>query len=176
MRLKLAAIALGIVVVASAFGASAFTTATVERSASIDVKSDSSGLIGLNTSSTEFVTSDNGGLSIDVSGANSAGVNQNSTLEIGSQTSPAFNITNNFQSSRDLNVDYTLGTEDNVAADNVQFLVYNSTGSNVATATEETSATISNADPGETFAVAIKINTTNLSSSDDLSGTLNVTA
>jgi len=179
MRSKIAVIALGIVVVASAFGASAFTTGSVDRASSINVQTDSAGLIGLEAGANQqFVNENSGELTIDVSNGSGAGVNQNATYQLGDQNEPAFNITNNFNSDQSFQAQYTLNTDDSSVDPNLQFNVYNSTGATVATVTEEnTSATsLGTLTAGESYGVIIDIDTTSLNSGDDLSGSLNVSA
>jgi len=176
MRLKLAAIALGIVIVASAVGASAFTTATVERDANLSVATDSGGLVGLTAGDSGLVTTNNDQLAIDVTEGTASGVNPNSTLTIGNKSSPAFNITNNFPNAHTFNVAYDMANTDNAdSTKNVQFeLINSSSGDTVATVNED-SGNETEIGASETIGVIVTVDSTG-QSTDDLSGTLNVTA
>jgi len=177
MRLKLAAIALGIVIVASAVGASAFTTATVERDANLNVTTDSGGLVGLTAGDSGLVTETSNQLSIDVTEGTASGVNPNSTLTIGNESSPAFNITNNFPNAHTFNVAYDMANTDTTdGTKNVQFeLINSSSGGTVATVNED-SGNETELAAEETIGVIVTIDSTGKTSTDDLSGTLNVTA
>ncbi|GAD53105.1 hypothetical protein MBEHAL_1865 [Halarchaeum acidiphilum MH1-52-1] len=175
MRFKLAAIALGIVVVASAFGASAFTTATVQRDANINVASDSGGLIGLTAGDSELVSSPTDGqLSIDVAQGDASGVNPNSSLTIGNESSPAFNITNNFPSAHTFNVSYEMGTDPDTTTKNVKFKLFNSTD-HVDTVNED-EAYKGELSTGDKLRVVVEVDSSGATKSDDLSGNLNITA
>ncbi|GGN10422.1 hypothetical protein [Halarchaeum nitratireducens] len=175
MRLKLAAIALGIVVVASAFGASAFTTATVDRDASLNVATDSGGLVGLQAGDSSLVTTSSDQLAIDVTTGTATGINPDSTLTIGNATSPAFTITNNFGNAHTFNVTYDMNSDPDTNTDNVQFELINNSGGTVATVSEDTSYEGELA-AEETLDVVVTVDSTGQTSNDSLTGTLNVTA
>ncbi|GGL38350.1 hypothetical protein GCM10009037_22480 [Halarchaeum grantii] len=181
MRLKIAALALGIVVIASAVGASAFTTASVDRTSTMDVVADDAGLIALSpgNASTDLVrTGSNGQLTIDFTNSAASGVNGDSTFSIGDNTtsSPtyAFNVTNNGAASHSFELGYAFDNTD-PSGDNVELAVYNSTGGYVGTAVDTTSTTFT-ADPDETHYVVVSVDTTGLNNSTDLSGTVTVNA
>ncbi|WP_435102238.1 hypothetical protein [Halarchaeum sp. P4] len=186
MRLKLAAIALGFVVVASAFGASAFTTASVDRTTSISVASDTNGLIGFaagNASTGVVSTTSSGELVIDFSGdsANAAGVNDNATFTVGENVSTASNsnafvITNNDDAQHDFNVQYNPNDAAIVgdSTQNVQFAIYKGTKL-VGVASEESASGQILVNSTESVYVDVTVNTRGTSVSD-LSGNLNVTA
>ncbi|MFB6077971.1 MAG: hypothetical protein ABEJ80_03215 [Halarchaeum sp.] len=181
MRFKLAAVTLGIVVVASAFGASTFTTATVSQSTSMDVVSDDRGLVGLapGNASTDLVrTGTDGKLTIDFSDSAAAGFNGDSTFQIGDNTSTpptyAFNITNNDGAAHTFDLSYAFdGT--NPAGENVKLSVYNASGSHLATASDEASATF-DAGAGTTRYVVVTVDTSGLDNSSTLSGTVQINA
>ncbi|QLC34831.1 hypothetical protein EFA46_011245 (plasmid) [Halarchaeum sp. CBA1220] len=183
MRLKIAALALGIVVVASAVGASAFTTASVDRTSTMDVVADDAGLIALSpgNASTDLVrTGSDGQLTIDFANSDASGVNGDSTFSIGDgTTSPptyAFNVTNNGASSHDFTLGYAMATDPDSNADNLTFTVYDSTGTQVATATESSDTSPFTVSAGETHYVTVSVDTTGVDNSSDLSGTVTVNA
>ncbi|WP_323676169.1 hypothetical protein [Halorubellus sp. PRR65] len=171
-----------LVVVASLIvGASAFTTGSVERSSSVDVVADNSGLIGLEdgTSGDLVYTNSTNALEIDFSQGGGSGVNTAAHFELGNPTDAtnqsAFNITNNDASEHDITVEYTGVTESSDTDANIQFQIYDSSGSSVGTLSEEsTSATITNAAAGSTYHVVVVVDTYGLDTNADLSGTLNV--
>jgi hypothetical protein len=105
------------------------------------------------------------------------GVNVNSTYTVGSATSPtssyAFNITN--QNSKKVDLDIAYSAVDTSAGSNVQFNVYDSGGSSIATADPASSTGIIPLDPGNTLYVVIEV-TGGTDSTDDLSGTLTISA
>lgn len=168
-------------------GASSFTKATLDRDTNIDVVADDSGFIALiDGDSGDVVRTKSGGeLTIDFSSGSASGVNVNSTYELGtrdwssaSTDEEAFNITNSDGVSHTIYLNYSV---DDASAldgnDNVQFKVFDSSATNVATASEETTDSFT-AGSGETFATVVIVNTTvsGFTNSTDLSGTLNVTA
>lgn len=164
-------------------GASSFTTATLERDANIDVVADNSGFIGLtdgNSGNIVQVASDE--LTISFVQGSATGVNVNSRYELGNASDPsqrAFNITNNDGVSHTITLDYSVTSGDGVGDgfNHTEFRVYDSTGSNVAIASEEGSDSFT-ATSGGSYAVVMIVDTTDdtLGSAADLSGTLNVTA
>ncbi|GGM61208.1 hypothetical protein J2752_001374 [Halarchaeum rubridurum] len=175
MRLKLAAIALGIVVVASAFGASAFTTATVERDASLNVATDSGGLVGLSAGDSGLVTTSNDQLAIDVTAGTANGVNPNSTLTIGNTSSPAFTITNNFPNAHTFNITYDMANDPDPTTENVKFELINSSSQTVTTVNEDTGYE-GELGANEALDVVVTVDSGGQTSGADLTGTLNVTA
>lgn len=169
--------------------ASSFTTATLSRDTQIDVVSDANGFIALtdgDSGGVVYVDSTTGELKIDFAAGSATGVNVNSTYELGTPSwSPgnerAFNITNQDTVSHSIRLNYTVSDGTSGVGDgssSVEFQVYNSTGTNVATEDEETGDVSFTATSGETFAVVVVVDTTmaGVDKSDDLSGTLNVTA
>lgn len=179
-------------VLGTGIGATAYTTATVDRSATIDVVSDDTGLIGLGTGTSGdlIYQKANGTLAIDLTQGSATGANVNSTFTFGSESDAAnsygFTVTNNDTAARDVTLDYTLtNTDPDTNNPNVQFKVYDSTGAAVETDTngntisiadESASYTISGAAAGTAYYVVLVIDTNGLDSTADLSGTLNVTA
>ncbi|WP_248896985.1 hypothetical protein [Haloplanus halobius] len=185
MRTKFAILAVVLVGASAAFGASAFTSSTIDRSATMNVVSDSNGLIALEdgTSGTLINENSSGALSINLANETAgAGANIDSRYEFGDETDPgnssAFNITNNGGESYTVNLDYTLTTNDgDNTTENVKFLVFRSGSTTAdATVTEETAAQSLSLASGETVNVVLIIDTnTGVSTGDDLSGTLSVT-
>lgn len=170
-------------------GASSFTTATLERDTSIDVVADDKGVIALIDGDSGAVVQQqsNGELTIDFTVGSASGVNVNSTYELGnpnwndaSSDEEAFNITNQDGVSHTITLNYTVDSGDGVGdgATSVEFQVYDSSGTNVATEDEESGDASFTASSGETFATVVVVNTTmdGVDKNSDLSGTLNVTA
>ena len=170
-------IAAGLVLSMGVVTSRAFTTVTMDRDANIDVVSDGSGIIAMQADPDSRVVNgtDTGALRIDFDHANKGvGVNVNSTYTVGSTSSPtstyAFNLTNRNTAALDLTMGYTL---DNTAVgSNVQFRLYDSTGTEVGTV-EPGSQTVQTVTAGETLYVVIEV-TGGADTTDDLSGTLTV--
>jgi len=179
-KLKVGVLVVLVIASSAAFAASANTSADIDRSASVDVVDDSNGLLSLEPDTTDGVVSQNstGALSVDFAQGNATGVNTASTFEVGDQANPttsyAFNITNQDDESRTLDLAYALTNSESDSDENIQFKVYNSTGSPLVTASEETdvSTTLSS---GQTAYVVIVVDTHGLGSGDDLTGTLTLT-
>ncbi|MFB6171295.1 MAG: hypothetical protein ABEJ23_02095 [Haloarculaceae archaeon] len=182
MRLKLATVAVIVMALTVTIGASAFTTGSVSRSSNVNVVTDDVGLIGLSdgTSGGLVYQNSTGALEIDFTKGGANGANTAATFELGNQTDPtnqsAFNITNNDAESHDLTVEYT-GVNDGNTDANIQFKIYDNTGSSAATVTDEsTSDTITGAASGSTYYVVIVVDTHGLDDTADLSGTLTISA
>lgn len=183
LKIKLGVIALGLVIASAAIGATAYTTGTVERQSNVNVVSDDQGLIALEdgTSGNLVQQNNTGALEINFAQGGASGVNTASHYELGDpnngNASTAFNITNLDGESHDLTVEYLNagGTSDTDA--NIQFKIYDDTGTEVATVSEEsTSHTISGVGAGTTHHVVIVVDTHGLDTTADLSGTLTVSA
>lgn len=179
MKMKTAAVVAAVVIVGMAFGASAFTTATIERDSTIDVTSDSNSIIALSAGSSSMVSETDGELTIDMSGSNGEGVNVNSTYVIGDTSNAtntyAFSTTNNDANARNITFAYAANT-DNDANKNVQFDVYDSGGSSATSFSEEGNATLTSVSSGTTHYIVLTVDTSGSATNDDLSGTLTVTA
>jgi len=179
---KMAIVSVALLLVLAAFGASALTSAYVDRTASIDVVSDDSGLVGLsdgNSGSLVQVSGDQ--LQIDFSASGANGVNTDGQFELGDPANGnetyAFNITNNDDTAHTLSLNYTLDTDDSDSGANVTYEVYGSNNSQLLTATDENGEQSSATDAlssGETVHVVVIVDTTGKTSSDNLSGTLRV--
>lgn len=172
---------------ATAYGASAFTTGYADRTATIDVVGDSTALIGLADGNSGDIVGATGGSSndqlvIDFSNTSATGANADGYFELGDpangNTTYAFNITNNDADPHTLTLNYTLDTDDGNTGANVTYEVYDSSNNQVLTATDEStgSSATDGFTSGETLHVVVKVDTTGLDSSNDLSGTLRVKA
>lgn len=183
MRTKIVVLAMVVVTVTATLGVSAFTTGSVTRNSNVNVVSDDQGLIALSDGTSGGLVAQNstGALNIDFTAGGASGVNTASHFELGNPADPtnqsAFNISNLDAEPHDLTVAYTgAGGTSDVDA-NLQFQIYDSTGTQVATVSEEnTSATITGAASGATYYVVIVVDTHGLDSTADLSGTLEVSA
>lgn len=183
MSKKIIPIAVIMIALTATLGASAYTTGNVDRSSNVNVVSDDGGLIGLSDGTSGNLVQQNstGALTIDFTRGGASGVNANAHFELGNPSDAinqsAFNITNNDAEPHDLTVEYT-GAGGTIDADeNIQFRVYDSTGTQVAIVSEEsTSATLSGVGSGSTYYVVIVVDTHGLDTNTDLSGTLKVSA
>ncbi|MFC7165461.1 hypothetical protein [Halospeciosus flavus] len=188
MRLKLTAIALVLVAVSAVVGASAFTTATLDRDANVDVVTDQAGIVGLTAGINSGIISPNsdGALTIDFAQNNVSGANVNATFELGENsttadfangTSPyAFKLTNQDTVDHSFVLDYAPDSDnDNIAS--VKFEVYSDTPTanpvHEGTVDDETATSSGfTVAPGKSLYVVI-LNTNGLvAGTDDLSGTL----
>lgn len=179
---KIGGMVIALLVVSAAFAATAYTTGTVERSANVNVVNDDTGLIALQDGNSGGLVFQNasGALEIDFTKGGAGGVNTAAKYELGDpangNTSYAFNITNLDTESHDLTLDYS-GSDTQDADNNIEFQVYDSTGALQATASEESGAvTVSGVTSGQTLYVVIVVDTHGLDSTQDLSGTLTVSA
>jgi hypothetical protein len=176
-----------VLVAATAAGASAFTAATVERQANTDVVADEDGLIGLtdgNSGNLVYQDASTDQLVIDFENGTALGANTDAQFELGDPANPgtsqAFKIRNNDDEAHAINVSYALDAEDGNTDDNYEFRIYDSTGANVATVTEEGATASLAAAAGDSYNVVVVVDTghgsaATLTSSDDLSGTLSFT-
>lgn len=167
-------------------GASAFTAATVERSANVDVVADNDGLLALTDGDSGNLVSQDGSteqLGIDLESGTAAGANPNATFELGNPAAPttsnAFTIENQDAEQHQINVEYT-GADTN-SEDNLLFEIYDSTGTSVGTVTEEGTTASFTAPATDTFYTVVTVDTgggsaaTDLTSASDLSGTVSFT-
>jgi hypothetical protein len=167
-------------------GASAFTAATVERSATVDVVADNDGLLALTDGNSGDLVSQDGSteqLGIDLESGTASGANPNATFELGNPADPtvsnAFTIENQDAEQHQINVEYTGATTN--GEDNLKFDIYDNTGASVGTVTEEGTTASFTAPAAETFYTVVTVDTgggsaaTDLTSADDLSGTISLT-
>lgn len=170
-------------VMGTGIGATAYTSATVTRDATIGVKADDTALIKLTPSPSFSQITKNattGTLSI-----NFTSLNAESEFVFGDANSP--NTTNAFSitpsEGRSVTLSYTLnsGTDPAATNPNVQFEVFSwdsgtSTATSQAVASEETDGTFT-ATANTEYYVVLTIDTTNVDiSTADLAGTLTITA
>lgn len=179
---KISGFILALLVVSTAFAATAFTTGSVERSANVNVVNDDTGLIALQDGNSGDLVFQNssGALEIDFTQGGAGGVNTAAHYELGDpangNTTYAFNITNLAASSHDLTLDYS-GSDSQDSDANIEFQVYDSTGTQTGTVSEESgTTTLSGVTSGETHYVVIVVDTHGLDNTADLSGTLTVSA
>jgi hypothetical protein len=176
----------GLLLVATVtFGASAFTAATVDRSADVNVATDSSGLLALtdgNSGNLVFQDGSTEQLSIDFTNGTATGANVNATFELGDPANPttsnAFKITNQDNEQHQINVKYTGATTN--TEENLNFSIYDSNGL-VDSVTEEGTTASFTAPATKTFYVVVTVDTgggagtADLTSTSDLSGELSFT-
>lgn len=165
----------------SIVGASAFTSASVQRDAAIDVVSDDVGIVGLGPGNSAIVALQGDKLTIDTAIGSASGVNQDATLTVGNSSSPstdyAFNVTNNAGTSKDVDFDYSItGTDTDTTSDDVRFTVYRNSSAVGSFTEEDSGLTVSSVGSGSTLYVVMTIDTTNNPVSDDLSGTVSISA
>lgn len=164
--------------VATAFSASAFTTGYVDRTASINVASDSSGLIQLSDgTSGDLIHTTNGELTIDFSNGGANGANSNASFTIGNSSNAsqtyAFDISHTDNSDKTLSLNYTADSDPNSGVENVKFAVYDNQGTELFIASEESGPTGSySLGTSETVYVVVTVDTTGVSSTEALDGTL----
>ena len=153
-------------------GASAFTTANIDRDAEVAVTSDTSGILGLKAGDAGQVYEKDGQLTIDATHGitNSAvGLNEDANFTIGASgdaaNTHAFQLTNSDSQGHDITIGYDI---DGSPSGTIEFAVYDENGK-VATATADSSDSFTVAS-GETRYVIINITTD--ANQDDLSGTV----
>jgi hypothetical protein len=180
MKYKIAGVSMMLIVAAATLGASAYTSASVERTSNVNVVNDDTGLLALEdgTSGPLVFQNSSGALEIDFTKGGAGGVNVESHYELGNPDDPtnqtAFNLTNLDAESHDVTFSYT-GANAGDADENIQFQIYNSSGTPVATVSEEsTSATLSGVSSAETHYVVLVVDTHGVGNTTDLSGTLEV--
>ncbi|ELZ95808.1 hypothetical protein C440_05947 [Haloferax mucosum ATCC BAA-1512] len=174
-----------LVITAASLSTSAFTAASVDRSANIDVVADQNGLLALTDgTSGPLVYYNDEQLAIDFAQGTATGANVDAEFVLGdandSKDEHAFTVTNNDGEAHDVSVQYVATQTDSNDDDNVEFVVFDADGDAVATLSEETDAQSFSAGAGETFYVVVTVDTGHgvsevLGSGDDLSGTLSFT-
>lgn len=160
---------------ATAVGAVAFTTATVDRDLSIEVTSDEQGIIGLTPGDVGAVNIVDGILTIDMSTDLTDGLNPDAEFYYGSSGEPtttyAFSITNNDDEARDFTL--SLGGFEFEPPAELQLLLYQDDDSLIGDLSPDTSQTTTLA-AGESAYVHIDVNTEGLGEDEDMSGTLTI--
>lgn len=160
---------------ATAIGAVAFTTATVERELTIDITSDEQGIIGLTPGDSDAVEIVDGRLTIDMSTGLSDGLNPDGEFNYGDAGNPttsfAFSVTNNDNSEREFTLSLDNFTFDPPAE--LTLPLYEDDGSLLGELTPDTSQTVT-IDSGSPIYVHIEANTEGLDEGDTMSGTLRI--
>ncbi|MFB6297524.1 MAG: hypothetical protein ABEH56_03275 [Salinirussus sp.] len=172
-------------------GASAFTAASVDRDATVDVVADENGLLALidgNSGNLVFQDGSTEQLGIDLGNNSAGGANVNATFELGNPADPAtsnaFVIENRDDEQHQINVAYT-GASTN-GEENLNISIYDSSGARLDSVTEEGTtasftATADDGTPSTEYYVVVTIDTgggtgtTDLTSGSDLSGTMEFT-
>ncbi len=168
------------------FGASAFTAATVDRQATVDVVADDTGLLALtdgNSGNLVFQDGSTEQLGIDFGNNSAAGANVNAEFELGDPAGPsasnAFTIENRDDEQHEIDVEYTGATTN--GEENLNISVYDGTDTLVDSVNEEGTTAAFAAPADETFYVVVTVDTgggtapTDLTSTSDLSGTVSFT-
>lgn len=163
----------------SVFAASAFTSAEMTRTASIDVVADSQGIITLTPGATSAVTTDaDGAMTINAAG-NASGLNVDGTFTYGDKAAPsttnAFSITNGDTEKRTFTIAANNFTANQGNTGAVTYTIYDSTGAKLATVDSATDATF-DLTAGSTAYVVLETDTTGLDKTADLSHDLVITA
>jgi hypothetical protein len=178
---KIGVFVIALVVLSTAVAATAFTSGSVERQANVNVVSDDAGLIGLSdgTSGDLVYQNSTGALDIDFTAGTANGANTEGHFELGNPSDApnqsAFNVTNNDAEAHDMTFDYTLdGSEGQDTDANIEFQIYDSTGTQVGTISEESGTFTQNVASGDTLYVVVVVDTHGLDDTADLSGTLDV--
>lgn len=164
-----------LLLVASMFGASAFTSAEITRDATIGVSADNQSVIALepgpNVGDSVTIGS-NGALQIDAAPGTS-GINVESTFEYGDNASPttdsAFKITNADSQVNDLTLSYENIANNQGVPDTVNFEVYDASGVHLGTVSPSNDLTTT-VNSGDTVYVVMEVDTTGLDDGADLSG------
>jgi hypothetical protein len=183
-KTKVLSLVIALIVASSIISATAFTTATLSRDTTVNVVSDSNGIIALTDgTSGGLVDQVDGELKIDFTNAGSGvGANVNSRYELGDPNNPtsemAFNITNQDTVDHDLSIEYTGADDEGESGNQIEFQVYDGNGDHLTTVSEGSTVSIGSADftSGDTLYVVVVVDTSGMSTSGDLSGTLNITA
>lgn len=177
----------GIMLVATvSLGASAFTAATVDRQANIDVVADSNGLLALidgNSGNLVYQDASTEQLGIDFTNGTATGANVNAEFELGNPAGPttsnAFKVENRDDEQHQINVEYTGATTN--GEENLNVSIYDSAGTLLDSANEEGTTASFTAPAGNTFYVVMTVDTgggavaTDLTSAADLSGEISFT-
>jgi hypothetical protein len=183
MRSKLLALGLAVVLVSTAFGASAFTTANVDRAQSADVVADSEAVVAFEDGTSGDIVSktSSGSLALSFDNLDAKGFNANANFSLGSTASPsskyAFAVRNKAGTQKSYTLDYVPDNSSvaNNGAKDIEFVVY-SGGSEVGRFSEQGSdaAKSISVASGQALKIVVLVDTNGLSASSDLSGTLTI--
>lgn len=188
-RASIVGLAAVVLFVSTAFSSAAFSSATLERDATVSVTSDDAALIALIDGHPDnglVEQTSRGTIEIDFSRGGASGATERALFEFGSTSSPssnhAFRIVNQGPGPRDLTAAFSLsGSDGGDAAENVVFRFYHDVGTDgsietTKTASEEDAGmTLSSVAPGDTVYVVVTVDARNLGASTDLSGDLSIT-
>lgn len=189
-RASIVAFAALVLLASTAFSSSAFSSATVEREATVSVATDDAALIALvdgHPDSGLIEQTSGGTIEIDFGRGGAVGVTEGAQFEFGSTATPAsnhaFRILNQGPSAKDLDVSFALaGSDGGDSAQNVHFRFYHDVGTDGSidttrtTSEEDAGATIPSVAPGDTVYVVVTVDSRNLGASEDLSGDLSIAA
>ena len=185
-KVSLAVLVVGFLVASSFVGTAAFTTATVTRSSSVGISADDTAVIGLDAGDNVAGVSDTGD-KLNVNLGNGNGLNIESSFVYGDSSSVEANddyavaMTNNAGSSVEFTVNYNVDTDPG-SSTSLEFKFYDgdssplqASGSHVVV-TEGGSGQTFTLTSGQTVYIVISVDTSGLTSGDDLSGDLEITA
>jgi hypothetical protein len=189
-RASIVGLAALILLASTAFSSSAFSSATLERDATVSVSTDDEALITLadgHPNSGLIEQTNRGTIEIDFRRGGATGATERAEFQFGSTSTPAsnhaFRIRNRGPSAKDLEFSFALtGSDGGDAAQNVQFRFYHDVDSDGTiddtrtTSEEDAGATIPSVAPADTVYVVVTVDASNLGSSTDLSGDLSITA
>lgn len=189
------AFALVAVVAVGVVSTSALTSVTMSRDASVSVTADDAAMFALvdghpNTGLVEQTSGST--LAIDLTLGGATGANANATVVLGSTAGPisdhAFRMEHRGDYPSNLTASYSLsgstGAGESTGPASLVFTLYHDAGDDgdvdaQASANENdgsTNATISGVAPGDPVYATVEINTSGLSATNDLTGTLELTA
>lgn len=188
-------LALAGLIVTGAFilSSAGFSAGTMDRDATIEVATDEDGFVGLldGNPTSGFVTKQSDGtLGIDFTAGGAGGANEDAMFVLGDPNDPvadhAFRIVNRDSRAHDVTIGYDLASNGGEASgpDSLTFEFFHDVGGDqsvdgdpsysISENTGSNQATATNVGSGEVVYVVVTVDTTGLSSSEDLSGTLNV--
>ena len=189
-----AGFAIVVVATASVLSTTAFTSVTLDRSATATVDADDSAYVSLIDGHPDggFVEQTDGAtLAIDLTRGGAAGANRDANFTLGSTDDPvadqAFRIVILGDRPRDVDVSYALADSatagESTGPESLTFHFYHDDGDDgsidaTATVTENSAtsnATLTGVEVGDPVYAAVVVDTTGLSTTSDLSGTLSVT-
>lgn len=174
-----------ILAIALTFPTSAFTTTSLDRTVTVSVASDDQALVALidgHPGGGIVEQTQNGELTIDFRNGGAAGANEEAQFTIGDpnahQTNHAFKIVNQGTQPITFEFQYAVsnGFSDSDSGVNLEFIFYFNANGPYRVSEESTQTTIQSVGVGDSIYVVLTLDTRGLSNSDDLSGTLEITA
>lgn len=180
-----AVLVIGTVLIASvAMGSAAFTSGSVDRTATVSVAGDDAAVTGLQAGSSDLVYQNGSSqLTIDFSQSGANGINGNANYTIGNKTGDyenkssdyAFNITNNDANPHDYTLSYDF-TGSPSSGSSVTFTAYDSSDSQLGTVASDSSSGTFNLSSGQTAYIVMEVDSSGADSTNDLSGKMTITA